>query len=110
MAINDVVNKDGSLNFNTIGGFKDRLDGHDSQFTNTAAQLATSTQIKGTTQNITFNNDGTVQMVQHLDTNSNVLRQDVFTYSTNLITEVRTVGNYTLTFKYHLDTLQTEVI
>jgi hypothetical protein len=76
-----------------------------------ATQLAQSTTIKGTTQSIVFNADGTVQKVQHKDASNNVLREDVFTYSTNLITEVRSL-NYggSVTFKYHLDTLETEVI
>ena len=67
--------------------------------------------IKGTTQSIIYNTDGTIQKVQHKDVNNNVLREDVFTYTTNLITEVRTLSSGgTLTFKYHLDTLETEVI
>jgi hypothetical protein len=73
--------------------------------------LAESTQIKGTTQSIIWNTDGTAQKVQHKDSLNNILREDVFTYSTNLITEVRTlISGDSLTFKYHLDTLQTEVI
>lgn|GEM_PF-6643753 len=39
------------------------------------------------------------------------VRTDVFTYVTNLITEVRTLAaGGTITYKYHLDTLETEVI
>lgn len=38
MTINDVVNKNGSLNYATIGGFKDRLDGHDSSLVEKASQ------------------------------------------------------------------------
>jgi hypothetical protein len=73
--------------------------------------LAESTQLKGTTQSIIFNTDGTVQKVQHKDPSNNILREDVFTYAPNLITEVRTLSvGGTLTFKYHLDTLETEVI
>jgi hypothetical protein len=73
--------------------------------------LAESTQIKGTTQSIVFNADGTVQKVQHKDLNNVVLREDSFTYETNLITEVRTLSTGgSVTFKYHLDTLETEVI
>lgn len=74
-------------------------------------QLAESTQLKGTTQSIVFNTDGTVQKVQHKDPLSNVLREDVFTYASNLITEVRTLSSGgSITFKYHLDTLETEVL
>lgn len=76
-----------------------------------AASLAESAQIKGTTQSIVFNTDGTVQKVQHKDPLSNVLREDVFTYASNLITEVRTLSSGgSITFKYHLDTLETEVL
>jgi hypothetical protein len=114
---------------NARGGLpalKDRLDGVDQQLSDKVSQaalnetnaivtanttaLAESTHIQGTTQNIIWNTDGTVQKVQHVDSNNTVLREDVFTYSTNLITEVRTVGTNSITFKYHLDTLQTEVI
>lgn len=74
-------------------------------------QLAQNLTIKGTTQSIVFNTDGTVQKVQHKDSSSVVLREDVFTYESNLITEVRTLSSGgSVTFKYHLDTLETEVI
>jgi hypothetical protein len=74
-------------------------------------KLLLADDIKGTTQNTTFNPDGTVQKIQHINGSSIVLREDVFTYATNLITEVRTLSTLqTITFKYHLDTLQTEVI
>lgn len=68
--------------------------------------------IKGTIQSITFNTDGAVQKVQHKDKSNVVIREDVFTYSANLITEVRTLisSGEVLTFKNNLDTLQTEVI
>jgi hypothetical protein len=75
------------------------------------ASLAESTSIKGTTQFIIFNTDGTAQKVQHKNSGNVVLREDVFTYTTNLITEVRTLSSGgSVTFKYHLDTLETEVI
>lgn len=66
--------------------------------------------IRGTKQSITFNSDGTVQKVQHIDTDENVVREDVFTYSGDTITEVRTLADTsTITYVYHLDTLETEV-
>ena len=72
---------------------------------------ALQSNIKGTTQAITFNGDGTVQKVQHKDTGNNLIREDVFTYATNLITEVRTLtSGGTVTLISHLDTLETEVI
>lgn len=67
--------------------------------------------IKGTTQTVTFNTDGTVQKIQHKNASNVVLREDVFTYAANLITEVRTLSTAeTITFIYHTDTLLTEVI
>jgi hypothetical protein len=67
--------------------------------------------IRATKQSIIFNTDGTVQKIQHKDVNLVVLREDVFTYTTNLITEVRTLSTgRKLTFKFNLTTLETEVI
>jgi hypothetical protein len=67
--------------------------------------------IKGTTQNPTIVN-GKVMSVVHKDVNNAVIRTDTFDYSVvNLITETRVMyTGDTLTLKYHLDTLQTEVI
>lgn len=66
--------------------------------------------IKGTIQYPTIVN-GQVTQILH-QSGTTVIRSDVFTYATNLITEVRTIiaTGQTLTFKYHLDTLETEVI
>ena len=76
-----------------------------------ASQLALQENIKGTNQFIIFNGDGTVQKVQHKDGLSALIREDVFTYATNLITEVRTLTlGGTLTLINHLDTLETEVV
>ena len=73
--------------------------------------LLTRADIKGTTQSIVFNGDGTVQKIQHKDSTSTLIREDVFTYASNLITEIRTLtSGGSLTYKYHLDSLQTEVI
>ena len=75
------------------------------------SNLNLNDDIKGTTQTITFNTDGTVQKIQHKNVSDVVLREDVFTYAANLITEVRTLSTAeTITFKYHTDTLLTEVI
>lgn len=66
--------------------------------------------IKGTTQSIAFNDDDSVYKIHH-KTGGIVIREDIFTYTNNLITEVRTLNTLeTITFKYHLDTLETEVI
>jgi hypothetical protein len=53
MARNDVVNSDGSINYNTIGGFKDRLDGHDTSL----AQKAQQTDLDTVRQNKVFIKD-----------------------------------------------------
>lgn len=67
--------------------------------------------IKGTTQAVAFNPDSTVASITHKNASNETVRTDVFTYATNLITEVRTLStSETITFKYHTDTLQTEVI
>lgn len=69
-------------------------------------------EIQGTTRNATFNPDGTLQKLSHLNsTTSELVREDVFTYGVDIITEVRTLANgSTVTFIYHTDTLQTEVV
>lgn len=66
--------------------------------------------IKGTIQYPTIVN-GQVTQILH-QSGATVIRSDVFTYATNLITEVRTIiaTGATVTFKYHTDTLETEVI
>ncbi len=65
--------------------------------------------IKGTVQTVTQSN-GQITSVDH-KSGSTVIRSDSFNYSDNLITEVRTLNTgETVTFKYHLDTLETEVI
>jgi len=67
--------------------------------------------IKGTTQSITYNTDGTVGKIVHKDSENATVREDVYTYATNLVTEVRTLtAGGTIAYKYHLDTLETEVI
>lgn len=68
------------------------------------------TAIQGTTQFVVFNSNGTVQKVQHKDDVGAIVREDVFTFEPNLITEVRTLTlGGSITFKTHLDTFQTEV-
>jgi len=76
------------------------------------ADYTLRSDIKGTTQNVTLNTAGDVTKVQHINVSSVVIREDVFTYATNLITEVRTIlaSGLTVMYKYHTDTLATEVI
>lgn len=52
-----------------------------------------------------------INEIDHMS-GSTKIRTDVFTYATNLITEVRTIvaTGDTVTFKYHTDTLNVEVI
>lgn len=69
-----------------------------------------SDNIKSTTQSIVFNADRSVQKIQHKDSFGGIVREDVFSYSTNQITEVRTLSDgQAVTYKYHLDTLETEI-
>ena len=85
------------------------LKASDSDFGNA---LNLTSDIKNTNQSVTFNPDGTVKKITHTDkTTSEIVRDDIFTHTTNLITEVRTLPNSaTITYKYHLDTMKTEVI
>jgi hypothetical protein len=76
----------------------------------TEPEIDVMSQLKGTTQSLVFNTDGTIQKVIYKDTQNNIVGEDVFTYSANLITEVKTRGSNVTTYKYHLDTLETEVI
>lgn len=64
--------------------------------------------LRNTTQVVTLNPDETVQKVQHKDLNNNIIREDIFTYDGNIVTEVRTMNTgETITFTYNLDTYQT---
>lgn len=69
--------------------------------------------IKGTIATPTITS-GKVTKIDHISStdSTTVIRSDVFTYATNLVTEVRTIiaSGVTLTLKYHLDTLRTEAI
>lgn len=76
-------------------------------------RLNLENNIKGTSQTVTKNVNGDVTKIQHKDSFNVLIREDVFDYSvTNVITETRTLisSGATLTFKYHTDTLATEVI
>jgi hypothetical protein len=81
-----------------------------SQIASLTSSLAESMQQKGTKQSFVFNSDGTIQKVVYKDLQNNTVGEDVFTYNSNLITEVKTRGSNVTTYKYHLDTLETEVI
>ena len=94
-----------------IGILKDEFDAEvAARLSDKADNALQSGSVKGTIQSITFDVDGTVQKVQHKD-GINLIREDVFTYAPNLITEVRTLtSGGSITFINHLDTLETEVI
>jgi hypothetical protein len=73
------------------------------------ADNALRLDIKGSIQ-IPIVVDNQVTQILH-QVSGVTVRSDIFTYSTNLVTEVRTLtAGGTLTLKYHTDTLQTEVI
>jgi hypothetical protein len=82
-------------------------------YTNSINTLTTNDNlrqdIKGTIQYPTIVNGQATQILHK--SGDTVIRTDVFTYATNLITEVRTIAatGAALTLKYHLDTLETEV-
>jgi len=66
--------------------------------------------IKGTTQSIIFSNKK-IKKIQHVTTSLAILREDVFTYTGNIIIEVRTLSTgEKLTLRHHLNILKTEVI
>jgi len=68
--------------------------------------------IQGTTSSLVLNEDGTVERIQYKDSTDELIREDVFTYEDLLITEVRTKISdaSSVTLKYHLDSLNTEII
>ena len=81
--------------------------------TDLAQKVTLQSDIKGTTQVVTTNVNGDVTKIQHTDSNNTVIREDVFDYSLeNIIVETRTLiaTGETITYKYHTDTLNTEVI
>lgn len=66
--------------------------------------------IPDTTQTITFDQSGNVVSIVHTDGNENVVRSDVFTFGTNIITEVRTLASgESLTIVTNTETLVTTV-
>lgn len=83
------------------------LNGIEQDLVNT---MLLTDNIQGTTTAPTISN-GQVTRVDHMS-GTTTIRTDVFTYATNLITEVRTLvaTNDVITLKYHLDTLQVGVI
>lgn len=70
--------------------------------------LLHSDAIKGTVQTITFKADGTPAKVEHVASGVTV-RTDTFTYSGDIITEVRTTATGTLRIVTNVKTLSVEV-
>ncbi len=65
--------------------------------------------IKGSTQDTVFSGTEIESITHKID--GATVRVDTFTYETNKITELRTAtSGETLTYIYHLDTMQTEII
>jgi len=86
------------------------FDAHKAENASHLLNYATQSNIKGTIQSVAFNPDKSILRIEH-SSGSNILRNDSFTYATNLITEVRTLSTgQVLTLKHHLDTFVTEVI
>lgn len=72
-----------------------------------AATLLTQEEIPGTTQRYTFEEDGTIKKIEHVQ-NGQVIRTDAFTFEENVITEVRTAGTgETLTIVTNTETMET---
>jgi hypothetical protein len=76
------------------------------------ADLQLSTDIRGTTQVVTWVNGKPSKVEHKLTSDSSVVRTDTFDYGTaNMIIETRTLtSGETIMFKYNLITLETEVI
>ena len=73
--------------------------------------LLMGSNIRGTTSSVIFNTNGTIQKVQYKNSSNIILREDVYTYTTSLITEVRTLQNgKSITLTHDLITFETEVI
>lgn len=73
--------------------------------------ILTTKEIKGATKKVSFNQNNTVDKVDFVDSSGVIVRSDIFSYSTNLITEIRTLNTgEKMTIKHHLDTYETEVI
>lgn len=70
-----------------------------------------SSDIKGTTQTMTVDENYAIQRILHTDTSTlATVRDDVFTYSENIVTEVRTLATgETLTLVHNLDTFETTI-
>lgn len=67
--------------------------------------------IKGTKQIVTFNANGDISKIEHKNSSNVIIRTDMFTYSGNTITEVRTLTlGGSITYKYNLDTWETEIL
>lgn len=77
---------------------------------NENTRLLSQDYIKGTTQIVTLNTDETVGKIQHENSSQVVLREDVYTYNGDIVTEVRTLNTgESLTFTYNLSTYQTVI-
>lgn len=76
-----------------------------------ANRLNLTNDIKGTKQIVTFNANGDISKIEHKNSSNVIIRTDMFTYSGNTITEVRTLTlGGSITYKYNLDTWETEIL
>lgn len=62
-------------------------------------------EIPGTVQTVTFDSSGNPATITHSASGS-VVRTDVFTWTTNSVTEVRTASNKQITITTNLTTLE----
>jgi hypothetical protein len=70
----------------------------------------TQDYLRNTSQVVTLNADETVQKIQHKNASNVVIREDVFTYNGDVVTEVRTMNTgESVTFTYNLSTYQTTI-
>lgn len=83
----EIVNARTDLRGNSTPTLKRRLDSTESEF------YLFSSLIDNTYQELTFNDSGQVNRVQHIEHGGSLLRSDIYTHEDNKITEIRTLWN-----------------
>src|SRR5690606_32535593 len=97
----ELINARTDINGKSETSLKSRLD--KSQYKN----MLSGGSIAGTRQTVIFNEDGSVQKVQHYNNINALIRNDVFTYQENKIIEERVIQGEKKTCIYDLETLET---
>jgi hypothetical protein len=87
-----------------------RVGDIDGNFITVNSKIALMNDIQGTTQITSLDSNNDITKIQHVDSLGEVIREDIFVYDTDTVTETRTLytGEH-MTYIYHLDTYVTEV-